>query len=75
MQHNYQVMTIEHSKDNIKWSIKENVTEVSESSGSSDPVEVSFGHLWEVEVDNDVHGLDVDTASEQIGRDQVAAKA
>ena len=50
-------------------------SEVAESAASSDPVEVSLGHLGEVEVDNNVDGLDVDTASEEVTADQVPAEA
>lgn len=42
---------------------------------SADTMQVSLGHLREIEIDNNVHGLDVDTASEQIGTDQVTAEA
>ena len=48
---------------------------MSESSRSSDPVEIGLCHLREVEVDDDVDGLDVDASSEQVRRHQVAAKA
>ena len=34
---------------------------VAEPSTSTDPVEVGLGHLGEVEVDDNVDGLDVDT--------------
>ena len=47
---------------------------MTESSRSSDSVQVGFGHLGEVEVDDDVDGLDVDTSGEQVGRDEVTAK-
>lgn len=30
------------------------------------PVQVGLRVLWEVEVDNNVHGLDVDTSSEEV---------
>jgi len=50
------------------------LTQVTESSRSSDPVQVGLSHLGEVEVDDDVDGLDVDTSGEQVGRDEVAAK-
>ena len=40
--------------------------EVTKSSGSSDSVQICFGHFGKIEVDDDVDGLDVDTASEQI---------
>ena len=51
------------------------LTQVSESSRSTDPVQVGLGHLGEVEVDDDVDGLDVDASCEEVGRDQVAAEA
>ena len=36
-------------------------------------MQVGLGHLGEVEVDDHVDGLDVDTAGEQVGADQVTA--
>ena len=39
---------------------------VAETAGATDAVEVGLRHLGEVEVDDHVHGLDVDTAGEQI---------
>ena len=48
-------------------------TEMAESAGPTDPVEVGLRHLGEVEVDDDVHGLDVDTAGEQIGANEIPA--
>ena len=41
-------------------------SEVTISSASSDPVKVGLGHLGEVEVDDHVDGLDVNTASEEV---------
>ena len=38
-------------------------------------MKVSLGHLGEVEVDDDVDGLDVDTSGEEIAADQVPAEA
>ena len=38
-------------------------------------MEVGLGHLWEVEVDDDVDSLDVDTSGEEIAADQVPAEA
>ena len=49
-------------------------TEMAEPSGPTDSVQVSFRHLREVEVDDNVDSLDVDTASQQVGADQVPAK-
>ena len=39
---------------------------MAESSGAPDPVKICFGHFGEIEVDNDVDGLNVDTAGEQV---------
>ena len=36
-------------------------------------MQVGLGHLGEVEVDDNVDGLDVDTAGEQVRADQVTA--
>lgn len=36
-------------------------------------MEVRFAVLGEVEVDDDVHGLDIDTTREEVGTDEVAA--
>ena len=44
----------------------EGETEVAESPGTADSVEVGVRGAWEVEVDNDVHRLDVDTSREEI---------
>lgn len=38
-------------------------------------MEVGLGVLGEVKVDDDVDGLDVDPAVEEIGADQIAASA
>ena len=48
---------------------------MSKASRSADSVQVGLGHLGEVEVDDDVDGLDVDASCEEVGRDQVAAEA
>ena len=50
-------------------------TQVAVSTGTADAVEVRLGVLGEVEVDNDVDCLDVDTTSEEVGTDKVAADA
>lgn len=47
---------------------------MSETSRSSDSVQVGLSHLGEVEVDDNVDGLDVDTSGEQVRRDEIAAK-
>ena len=41
-------------------------TQVTEATRTTNTMQVSFGHLGEVEVDDHVHGLDVDTAGEQV---------
>ena len=38
-------------------------------------MEVGLGHLWEVEVDDDVDSLDVDTSGEEVAADQVPTEA
>ena len=38
-------------------------------------MEIGLGHLGEVEVDDDIDGLDVDTSCEEIAADQVSAQA
>lgn len=50
-------------------------SKVTISAASSDPVKVGLGHLWEVEVDDHVDGLDVDTTSEEVAAHQVSAQA
>jgi len=49
-------------------------TEVSKPTRSTNPVQVSFSHFGEIEVNDHVHGLDVDTTSEQIGAHEVTAQ-
>ena len=49
--------------------------QVTETAGSTDSVQVRLRILREVEVDDDVDGLNIDTASEEIRRHQVAASA
>ena len=39
---------------------------MAEAAGSADAVKVGLGVLGEVEVDHDVHGLDVDAAGEEV---------
>lgn len=45
---------------------------MAESTGTTDTMKVCFGVLWEVEVDNDVDGLNVDTACEKVRAYEVA---
>ena len=47
-------------------------TEVAETAGAADTVQVGLGVLGEVEVDYHVHGLDVDTTGEEVGAHEVA---
>lgn len=49
-------------------------TEVSKPSTSADPVEVSFGHLGEVEIDDDIDSLDVNTSGEQVTADEITTE-
>ena len=48
-------------------------SEMAEPSRPTDSVQVGFCHLREVEVDDNVDSLDIDTASQQVGADQVSA--
>ena len=49
-------------------------SQVTEPSATTDSVQVGLGHLGEVEVDDDVDGLDVDAPGEEVGADEVPAK-
>jgi len=35
-------------------------------------MKIGFSVLWEVKIDNDVHRLDIDTTSEEIGANKIA---
>lgn len=48
---------------------------MTETSRTTDSVEIGFSCSGEIKVDDDVDGLDVDTASEKIGADEVAGHA
>lgn len=50
-------------------------TQVSESTGTANTVQIGFRVLGEVEVDHDVDRLDIDTTSQQVRADEVAAYA
>ena len=41
-------------------------TQVSESARATNPVQVRFGHLREIEIDDHIDSLNVNTSSEQI---------
>jgi hypothetical protein len=46
---------------------------MAETSRTTDSVEISLGVLGEVEVDNNIHSLNIDTTSQKIGTDEVTA--
>lgn len=46
---------------------------MSKSARTTNSVEISFGILGEIEVDDHVHGLDIDATREEIRTHQVAA--
>lgn len=48
-------------------------TQMSETARSTDPMQICLGVLWEVEVDDNVDGLDINTTGEQIRTDKVSA--
>ncbi len=48
-------------------------TQMTESSGTTDTMQVCLGHLGEIKVDDNIHSLDVDTSGEQVWADQVTA--
>jgi len=48
-------------------------TQVTESSRSANPVKIGLTVLGEVEVDDDVYGLNVDTSGEEVGAHQIPA--
>jgi len=48
-------------------------TKVTESSGTTDAMEVGFGILGEIKIDYNVDGLNIDTTGEEIGADEIAA--
>ena len=50
-------------------------TKVTETAGTTDTVEVGLGVLGEIEVDDNVYSLNIDTTSEEIGTDEVTAVA
>ena len=50
-------------------------TKVTETSRTANTVEIRLGVLGEVEVNDDVHCLDIYTTSEEIGADEVTADA
>ena len=49
-------------------------TQMSESARSTDPMQISLRHFGEVEVDDNIDGLNVDTTSEKVGTNQIAAE-
>lgn len=49
-------------------------TEMSETSGSANSVQVGLCHLGEIEINNNVHSLYIDTSREEIRADQIPAQ-
>ena len=47
-------------------------SEVTESSRSSDSVQVGLGIFWEIEVDDYIDRLDIDTSGDQISADKTS---
>jgi len=45
--------------------------EVTKPAAAADPVQVSLGHLGEIEVDDNVYSLDVDAPGEEVAADEV----
>jgi hypothetical protein len=41
-------------------------TQMSKSTRATDAVKVSFGVLWEIKVDDNIDGLDINTTGQQI---------
>lgn len=50
-------------------------TEMPETPGSTDSVQIGLRHLGEIKVNNNVHSLYVDTSREEIGADQIPAQS
>ena len=50
-------------------------TQMSEPAGTSNTVEVRFRVFGEIKVDDDIDGLNIDTASEEIGAHEVSTHA
>lgn len=50
-------------------------TQMPESARTTNTMEVGLGILWEIEVDDYVDRLNVDTTGEKVGADQVATNA
>lgn len=46
-----------------------------ETTGASNAVKVCFGIFWEVEIDDDIHGLDINASREQVRTDEVPTYA
>ena len=49
--------------------------QMSKSSRPTNPVQVGLGHFGEVEVDDHVDGLNIDTTGQQVGTHQVPAQS
>lgn len=48
---------------------------MSKTARSTNAMKICLSILWEVKVDYDIDGLDVDTTSEKIGADEIATDA
>ena len=69
------VLNIEHVALVVLRDEIDRQTKVTEAARTTNPVQIGVRLAWEVEVDNDVDGDDVDTASEHIRRHQAACLA
>ena len=50
-------------------------TQMSEPTGTTDTVKIRFRVLGEIKVDDDVHGLNINTTSEEVGAHEVSTHA
>jgi len=50
-------------------------TQMAESAGPADPVQICLRHLGEVKVDDDVHRLNIDASGEEVGAHEISALA
>ena len=66
------ILNLEHFMLVIFSDEVEGETEMTESTRTSDSVEIGVRAAWEVKVDNHVHRHDIDTTREQIGTHQAS---
>ena len=50
-------------------------TQMSEPTGTTDTVKIGFGVFWEIEVDDNIDGLNVDTTSKEVRAHEVSTHA